>query len=322
MSTKDNLFILVGPTASGKTSVSIELAKKLNGEIISADSMQIYKHMDIGTAKVTPEEMEDIPHYLIDIVYPDEEFTVADYKENAEKFIADINSRKKLPIVVGGTGLYVNSLVYDLNFTQVPPNEEIRNRLESLADKYGNEYIHKMLEKIDNESYNKINVMDRKRIIRAIEIYEVTGKPMSEQNKNFRKPIDKYNLVMVGLNMDREKLYERINLRVDKMVEEGLVEEVSKLLEMGYNKDLVSMQGIGYKEIISYLEGELTLEESLELIKKGTRNYAKRQLTWFRRDKRIKWVNLDEFSSMDYLIEYIIDYSEKIFKEGPNWNKI
>lgn len=322
MSTKDNLFILVGPTASGKTSVSIELAKKLNGEIISADSMQIYKHMDIGTAKVTPEEMEDIPHYLIDIVYPDEEFTVADYKENAEKFIADINSRKKLPIVVGGTGLYVNSLVYDLNFTQVPPNEEIRNRLESLADKYGNEYIHKMLEKIDNESYNKINVMDRKRIIRAIEIYEVTGKPMSEQNKNFRKPIDKYNLVVVGLNMDREKLYERINLRVDKMVEEGLVEEVSKLLEMGYNKDLVSMQGIGYKEIISYLEGELTLEESLELIKKGTRNYAKRQLTWFRRDKRIKWVNVDEFSSMDYLIEYIIDYSEKIFKEGPNWSKI
>ncbi|NLV88573.1 MAG: tRNA (adenosine(37)-N6)-dimethylallyltransferase MiaA [Tissierellia bacterium] len=311
MTNKDNLFILVGPTASGKTSVSIELAKRLDGEIISADSMQIYKYMDIGTAKVTPEEMDGIPHYLIDIVYPNEEFTVADYKAQAEKVIADINTRNKLPIVVGGTGLYVNSLVYDLNFTQVPPNEEIRKRLEDLADEHGNEYIHKMLEKIDKESYNRINVMDRKRIIRALEIYEVTGKPMSQQGNNFRKPSDKYNLLMFGLNMDREKLYERINLRVDKMIEAGLIEEVSNLLRMGYHKDLVSMQGIGYKEIIWYLEGEISLEEAIEHIKKGSRNYAKRQLTWFRRDNRIKWVNVDEFSSMDQLVMHIIDNSKK-----------
>ena len=318
MSNKDNLFILIGPTAIGKTAVSIELAKSLNGEIISADSMQIYKYMDIGTAKITPEEMEGIPHHLIDIVYPDEEFTVADYKSQAEKIIADINSRNKLPIVVGGTGLYVNSLVYDLNFTQVPPNEEIRERLEYLADKYGNEDIHKMLEKIDKMSFDRIHVMDRKRIIRAIEIYEVTGKPMSEQGKNFRKQTDKYNLVMVGLNMDREKLYEKINLRVDKMIEEGLIEEVSKLLKLGYNKDLVSMQGIGYKEIIWYLEGDISLEESIELIKKASRNYAKRQLTWFRRDKRIKWFYVDEYSNMAHLVKHIIDYSEKILRRGLN----
>lgn len=315
---KLNLFILVGPTASGKTAVSIELAKRLNGEIISADSMQIYKYMDIGTAKITPEEMEGIPHHLIDIVYPDEEFTVADYKVYAEKAIVDINNRKKLPIVVGGTGLYVNSLVYDLDFTQVPPNEKIRQRLEELAEKYGNEYIHKMLEKIDKESFNRIHVSDRKRIIRAIEIYEVTGKPMSEQSKDFRKQTDKYNLVMVGLNMDRQKLYERINLRVDKMIEAGLVEEVSNLLKMGYGKELVSMQGIGYKEIIRYLEGDITLEESIELIKKCSRNYAKRQLTWFRRDSRIKWFNVDEYSSMDSLVEHIIDYSEKILRRELN----
>lgn len=318
MSKKDNLFILVGPTAIGKTSVSIELAKRLNGEIISADSMQIYKYMDIGTAKITAEEMEGIPHYLIDIVYPDEEFTVADYKILAEKHIKEINSRNKLPIVVGGTGLYVNSLIYDLNFTQVPPNEKIRKKLEDLAEEYGNEYIHKMLEKIDKESYERIHVMDRKRIIRALEIFEATGIPMSEQSSNFRKQIDKYNLVMVGLNMDREKLYERINLRVDKMIEAGLIDEVSSLLKMGYSKSLTSMQGIGYKELIRYLEGDISLEESIELIKKGSRNYAKRQLTWFRRDSRIKWFNVDEYSNMDDLIKHIIDYSEIILRRELN----
>ncbi|NLK42886.1 MAG: tRNA (adenosine(37)-N6)-dimethylallyltransferase MiaA [Tissierellia bacterium] len=316
MTNKENLLIIIGPTAIGKTSVSIGLAKKLNGEIISADSMQIYKYMDIGTAKVTPEEMEGIPHYLIDIVYPDEEYTVADYKMNAEELITDINNRNRLPIVVGGTGLYINSLVYDLNFTQVPPNEDIRNRLENLANKFGNEHIHKMLEEVDKESFNRINVMDRKRIIRALEIYEVTGKPMSKQSNNFRKPIDKYNLQMIGLNMDREKLYERINLRVEKMIEAGLIEEVSNLLRMGYHKNLVSMQGIGYKEIIRYLEGETSLDESIELIKRGSRNYAKRQLTWFKRDNRIEWINVDEFSKMDQLIMYIVDYSENIRRRG------
>lgn len=314
MNSRENLMVIVGPTAVGKTAISIKLAKILNGEIISADSMQIYKYMDIGTAKVTPEEMEGIPHYLIDVVYPDEEFTVADYKELAEKIISDINKKGKIPIVVGGTGLYVNSLVYDLNFTKVPPNEKIRKRLNELADKYGNEYIHNMLEKIDKESSKRIHVSDRKRIIRAIEIYEVTGIPMSEQNRDFRKQNDRYNLAMIGLNMDRDKLYERINMRVDKMIENGLIAEVANLLKMGYTKELTSMQGIGYKEIIKYLEGELTLEESIELIKKGSRNYAKRQLTWFRRDSRIKWFNLDEYSNLDILVNQIVNYVEKILR--------
>ncbi|HEY8361377.1 MAG TPA: tRNA (adenosine(37)-N6)-dimethylallyltransferase MiaA [Tissierellaceae bacterium] len=314
MNSRENLMVIVGPTAVGKTAISIKLAKILNGEIISADSMQIYKYMDIGTAKVTPEEMEGIPHYLIDVVYPDEEFTVADYKELAEKIISDINKKGKIPIVVGGTGLYVNSLVYDLNFTKVPPNEKIRKRLNELADKFGNEYIHNMLEKIDKESSKRIHVSDRKRIIRAIEIYEVTGIPMSEQNRDFRKQNDRYNLAMIGLNMDRDKLYERINMRVDKMIENGLIAEVANLLKMGYTKELTSMQGIGYKEIIKYLEGELTLEESIELIKKGSRNYAKRQLTWFRRDSRIKWFNLDEYSNLDILVNQIVNYVEKILR--------
>lgn len=310
MKDKDNLFILIGPTAIGKTALSIELAKRMNGEIISADSMQIYKYMNIGSAKITKEEMEDIPHHLIDIVFPDEDFTVADYKDSAIKLIKNINSRGKLPIVAGGTGLYINSLVYNLNFTQVEPNEEIRAKLESLGDKYGNEYLHQELEKIDIESAKKISINDRKRIIRAIEIFKMTGKPMSEHNKNFRRPIEDYNLVMVGLNMDRKELYNRINLRVDIMIEEGLIEEVRNLLKMGYNKELVSMQGIGYKEIVMYLEGIISLEESVGLIKQGTRNYAKRQLTWFRRDNRIKWVNVDEFSNLNDLSQYIIDYSK------------
>lgn len=310
MKDKDNLFILIGPTAIGKTALSVELAKRINGEIISADSMQIYKYMNIGSAKITKEEMENIPHHLIDIIFPNEDFTVADFKNNAVKLIKDINSRGKLPIVAGGTGLYINSLVYNLNFTQVAPNEEIRVKLESLGDKHGNEYLHQELEKIDIESAEKISVNDRKRIIRAIEIFEITGKPMSEHNKNFRVPVEDYNLVMIGLNMDRKELYNRINLRVDIMIEEGLVEEVNNLLKMGYNKELVSMQGIGYKEIIMYLEGNISLEKSIELIKQGSRNYAKRQLTWFRRDNRIKWVNVDKFSNLDDLSQYIIDYSK------------
>ncbi|MBU5254828.1 tRNA (adenosine(37)-N6)-dimethylallyltransferase MiaA [Tissierella praeacuta] len=310
MKDKDNLFILIGPTAIGKTALSVELAKRINGEIISADSMQIYKYMNIGSAKITKEEMENIPHHLIDIIFPNEDFTVADFKNNAVKLIKDINNRGKLPIVAGGTGLYINSLVYNLNFTQVAPNEEIRVKLESLGDKHGNEYLHQELEKIDIESAEKISVNDRKRIIRAIEIFEITGKPMSEHNKNFRVPVEDYNLVMIGLNMDRKELYNRINLRVDIMIEEGLVEEVNNLLKMGYNKELVSMQGIGYKEILMYLEGNISLEKSIELIKQGSRNYAKRQLTWFRRDNRIKWVNVDKFSNLDDLSQYIIDYSK------------
>lgn len=313
MKNKENLFVLLGPTAIGKTDISIDLAQKMKGEIISADSMQIYKYMDIGSAKVTRKEMKDIKHHLIDFLYPDEEFTVANYKSRAERLITEINNNNKLPIIAGGTGLYINSLVYDLNFTQVAPNEVFRNKLEKIGEEKGNEFLHRKLAEIDECSSEKISVNDQKRVIRALEIYEVTGKTMSEYNKNFRKPVEKYNLVMVGLNMDRAKLYERINLRVDIMIEKGLVEEVKDILSKGYNKDLVSMKGIGYKEIIMYLEGTLTLVESIELIKQKSRNYAKRQLTWFRRDDRIKWVDLDAYSLKESLSNEIIEYTKERF---------
>ena len=305
---KENLFILIGPTAIGKTALSIDLAKKFNGEIISADSMQIYKYMDIGTAKVTKEEMDGIPHHLIDFIYPDEEYTVSNYQRDATRLIKDINSRNKLPMVVGGTGLYINSLVYNLNFAKVPPDEKYRLELEDLADQHGDVYIHNLLKEIDIKSSNSISENDRKRIIRALEVYKVTGKTMSEHNENFRKEVDKYNLSIVCLNMDRKELYDRINRRVDIMIEGGLVNEVKGILEKGYHKDLVSLKGIGYKEIIMYLEGEITLEEAIEKIKQGSRNYAKRQLTWFRRDDRIKWINKDDFKDSDELSQYIYNY--------------
>ena len=313
MKNRENLLVLLGPTAIGKTDVSINLAKEIKGEIISADSMQIYKYMDIGSAKVTEEEMQGVEHHLVDILYPDEEFTVANYKSRAKELITKINNKNKIPIIAGGTGLYINSLVYDLNFTKVAANEDFRSRLEAIAEVKGNEYLHQELAKIDEESSLKISPNDQKRVIRALEIYEVTGKTMSEYNKDFRKPIEDYNLVMIGLNMDRTKLYERINLRVDIMIENGLVDEVRSILSKGYSKDLVSMQGIGYKEVIMYLEDELTLEESIELIKKKSRNYAKRQLTWFRRDYRIKWMNLDNYSDKESLTKDIIEYTRERF---------
>jgi tRNA dimethylallyltransferase len=305
MKNKENLFILIGPTAIGKTDLSIKLAQMMNGEIISADSMQIYKYMNIGSAKVTKEEMQEVPHHLIDNVYPDEDFTVANYKNHATTLISNINKEGRLPIIAGGTGLYINSIVYNLQFTEVPPSESIRNQLELLS----NEDLYKELENIDNTSANKLNVNDRKRVIRALEIYKSTGKTMSEYNKDFRMENQDYNLVMIGLNMDRARLYDRINRRVDIMINSGLIDEVKGLLEMGYNKNLVSMQGIGYKEIIMYLEEEISLDESIALIKQKSRNYAKRQLTWFRRDERIKWMNLDDYSNLEKLSKDIIQYT-------------
>ena len=305
---KDKLFVLMGPTAIGKTDLSIDLAKKLNGEIISADSMQIYKLMNIGTAKVTPEEMEHIPHHLIDIIYPDEEYTVANYQRDARELITQINSRKKLAMIVGGTGLYINSIVYNLNFTKVPPDDGYRQELEELANKHGDIYLHDILTRVDLDSSKTISQNDRKRIIRALEVLKVTGKTMSDHNKNFRKEVDKYNLSMVCLNMDREKLYDRINKRVDIMIEEGLIDEVKNILNKGYSKELVSLKGIGYKEIIMSLEGEISLDEAIEKIKQASRNYAKRQLTWFRRDKRIFWIDKDDFDNIDDLSNYICKY--------------
>lgn len=305
---KEMLFILIGPTAVGKTAVSLDLAKKLDGEIISADSMQIYKYMDIGTAKITSDEMQNIPHHLVDIIYPDESFTVSDYKLRATQYISEINRKNKLPIVVGGTGLYINSLVYKLNFATVPPNDVIRERLENLGNEYGNEYLHNILLKVDKASGERISIQDKKRVIRALEINEITGKTMTEYNKDFRETNDDYDLVMVCLNMDRAKLYERINHRVDLMLEQGLVEEVKGILSKGYDKSLVALQGIGYKEIIMYLDNNYTLEYAVDKIKQGSRNYAKRQLTWFRRDNRIKWIDVDNFQDIEGLSKNIEDY--------------
>lgn len=310
MNKKQTLVMVVGPTAIGKSSLSIELAKKLNGEIVSADSMQIYKYMNIGTAKIKEEEKEGILHYLIDEISPDVEFSVSDFQKRAKDHIDNIVSREKLPIVVGGTGLYINSLIYDLDFTTSVSNWKLRDEYTDKAEKFGNECIHNKLKEVDPISAKRIHLNDTKRIIRALEIYEETGKPMSEYYEDFRKPKDEFKLIIIGLNMERERLYARIGDRVDKMIEEGLVEEVKSLMDMGYHKNLTSMKGIGYKEIISYLNSEYGIKDAIEILKRETRRYAKRQLTWFRREEQIYWINVDEFSRDSDLIEHALKYVE------------
>ncbi|NFR37990.1 tRNA (adenosine(37)-N6)-dimethylallyltransferase MiaA [Clostridium sporogenes] len=303
-----NLLILAGPTAVGKTDISIKLAKKLNGEIISADSMQIYKYMDIGSAKITKEEMKDIPHYLIDVVAPHEEFNVASFKTLAEKCIKDIWTRGKLPIIAGGTGLYINSLIYNYDFTDADRDENYREYLNKLSEDKGKEYVHSLLKDIDKESYEKLYPNDFKRVVRALEVYKITGKSISEYTKeNEKKLYDiPYNVNYFVLNMNREVLYERINKRVDIMMDKGLIEEVKKLESMGYTPDMQSMKGIGYKEILFYLKGDISLDEAIYLIKKGSRNYAKRQLTWFRKDKRSIWIDKDKYRSEEEIVDKII----------------
>ncbi len=304
---KEKLVVITGPTAVGKTSVSIALAKAMDGEIISADSMQIYKGMDIGTAKVTEEEMEGVSHHLVDFIDPDQGFTVADYKENATRLITELNKSGKLPIIAGGTGLYINSLVYELNFVDVPPNQELRDNFENIAKTEGKKALLDMLKDIDPIAAERYTENDTQRIVRALEITTLSGKTYDEYGSNFRRPNERYDLSLYCLYMDRQRLYERINERVDTMLQMGLVEEVKSLMAKGYGKDLVSMKAIGYKEIMEYLEGNESYEDTVEKIKKLSRNYAKRQLTWFRRDKRIKWVDVDAYDSKDDLIEFMIE---------------
>lgn len=286
---KPKVIVICGPTASGKTALSIELAKKINGEIVSADSMQIYKDMNIGTAKTTTEEMQGIKHYLQDFVEPDKRYSVADYKIDAEKAIEEILSKGKIPIVVGGTGLYVDSLIYGIEYQEIKFDEKYRKELEDIALKNGLETLYKKAQDIDPEAIKKISCNDKKRIMRVLEIYKATGKTKTEQEIESRKKEVKYDYKVFAIDWEREKLYERINKRVDIMIEKGLIEEVENLLKK-YKEFPTAMQGLGYKEVVEYLNGYLTKEEMIDKIKQETRRYAKRQITWFRKNKQTIWI--------------------------------
>ena len=286
---KKPMVILTGPTAVGKTALSIELAKRIHGAVISADSMQIYKHMDIGSAKIMPEEMQGIKHYLIDEFEPDEEFHVVRFVERAKQCLEEIYADGKIPIIAGGTGFYIQALLYDIDFTEQEGDPAYRASLEQLAIKKGADYLHGMLRTVDPASADAIHANNIKRVIRALEFYHLSGSRISEHNEKERQKTSPYNFAYFVLTDDRAHLYERIDRRVDLMVEQGLVDEVRHLKDMGYHKEMVSMQGLGYKEILSYLDGEMTLEEAIYIIKRETRHFAKRQLTWFRRERDVIW---------------------------------
>lgn len=294
---KPIVYVIGGPTASGKSKLAVELAKKVNGEIISADSMQIYKEMNIGTAKVNKEEMQGVQHYLVDFVSPDERYSVSNFKKDAEKAIEEILEKGKTPIVVGGTGLYIDSLIYGIEFQNEEVDLEYREKLNKIADEKGLESLYKKAQEIDPEAMKKISINDRKRIIRVLEIYHKTGKTKTEQELQSRKNEVKYEYKVFAITMDREKLYERIEKRIDFMIEQGLIEEVKQILEK-YHTFPTAMQGLGYKEVIEYINGHITKEEMIEKIKGETRKYAKRQLTWFRKNKQTIWLNgLDDIQN-------------------------
>ena len=306
---KPKVIVICGPTASGKTSLSIELAKQINGEIVSCDSMQIYKDMTIGTAKPTKEEMDGIKHYLLDFVSPDQRYSVAEYKKDAENTIEKIISEGKVPIVVGGTGLYLEALIYNIEYQNIEEDMEYRNKLYEIEREQGLSKLYEMASKIDSKAMEKISPNDKKRICRVLEIYHLTGKTKTELEEESRKNEPKYNYILFGITMDREKLYERINLRVDIMINQGLIDEVKNLLEK-YNNFPTAMQGLGYKEVVEYLNGLITKDEMIDKIKMETRRYAKRQLTWFRKYKNLIWINgLDDVQNNIKII--LEEYSEK-----------
>ncbi|MBD5547499.1 MAG: tRNA (adenosine(37)-N6)-dimethylallyltransferase MiaA [Lachnospiraceae bacterium] len=313
MSQKNKLIVLTGPTAVGKTALSISLAKRIGGEIISADSMQVYKYMDIGSAKITKTEMEGIPHHLIDVLHPDEEFHVFRFQELAKEAMKGIYERGHLPILVGGTGFYIQALVYDIAFGEEKDHSAIRERWEKTAREKGNGFLHEYLEKVDPDSAKAIHPNNQKRIIRALEFYELNGTPISQHNQLERQKESPYDFYYFVLNDDRQLIYQRIDQRVDEMLAKGLVEEVRTLKEMGFRKDMVSMQGLGYKEILSYLDGECTLDEAVYLIKRGTRHFAKRQLTWFKRERDVIWIEKKTFSyDNNKILNYMIEKIDKL----------
>lgn len=307
---KTPIIILTGPTAVGKTELSIKLAKSLNAEIISADSMQIYEYMDIGSAKVTKDEMNGVPHYLIDEVKPDFSFSVSEFQERASKYIDEMTEKGKNVLVTGGTGLYLNSLIYNMDFAKSDGNNELRESLRVELEEHGIDYMHEKLRSLDIDSANRIHKNNTKRVIRALEVC-LSGEKMNDFSNDL-KFNENYNPIIIVLNRERQHLYARINKRVDIMMEGGLVEEVKRLLSLGYTKDMISMQGIGYKEIIKYLDGEYLFDEAVEIIKRDSRRYAKRQLTWFRRYDNAKWFNLDEYSDKEILEKEMINYIEKM----------
>lgn len=290
---KKPLIIIAGPTAAGKTKASILLAKKINGEIISADSMQVYRYMDIGSAKVTPIEMQGVPHHLISALEPTEEFNVVRFQSMAKAAMEDIYAQGRVPILVGGTGFYIQSILYDIDFTENEADTAYRHELEQLAKEQGNDLLYQMLMEADPEAAEELHPNNIKRVIRALEYHRLTGQKISEHNQVQRHKSSPYEAYYFVLTMDRAKLYQRIDLRVDLMLEQGLIEEVKKLKAMGLTQNDVSMQGLGYKEILAFLEGEATLEEAIYTIKRDTRHFAKRQLTWFRREPEAIWIDCD-----------------------------
>lgn len=305
---KQPLIILTGPTAVGKTALSIQLAKALEGEIISADSMQVYRHMDIGSAKITGAQRQGIAHHLIDILEPEEEFNVVRFQALAKAALTDIRQRGKLPIVVGGTGFYIQALLYDIDFTENPGRPEIRKELEQLSETRGSEYLHRLLAQIDPESARLIHAHNVKRVIRAIEYYQITGQTISEHNREQQQKNSPFRFYYYVLNCERSLLYEQIDRRIDQMMEQGLVAEVERLRQAGCTRRMVSMQGLGYKEILDYLDGRLSLAEAVTVLKRDTRHFAKRQLTWFKRERDVRWLNLEDFNDdrqavLDHILE-------------------
>ncbi|MBP5773778.1 MAG: tRNA (adenosine(37)-N6)-dimethylallyltransferase MiaA [Eubacterium sp.] len=311
-----NLVILTGPTAVGKTDISIKLAKEINGEIISADSIQVYKGLDIGSAKISEDEMDGVKHYLIDVLDPTEEFDIYTFKTMSEKAIDEIYAKGKIPIIVGGTGFYIQSVLYDVDFEETEVNMEYRKELEELASEYGNEYVHKMLEEVDPDYASSIHPNNIKRVIRALEFYHENQTPLSKHNSEQRENESPYNFAYYVLNDDREVLYDRINKRVDLMFDEGLVDEVKGLKESGLDESNLSMQGIGYKEVLECLNNNISLEDCKELIKKNTRHFAKRQLTWFRRENTVQMIDYRDF---DRDIDKVLDYMLKDLREKEIW---
>lgn len=292
---KKPLIILTGPTAVGKTKASIGLAKAIGGEIISADSMQVYKKMDIGSAKIRDDEMEGVNHYLIDVLDPAEEFNVVLFQKMAKQAMEEIYANGHIPIVVGGTGFYIQALLYNIDFTQENEDNHIRTELETIAKEQGADYLHQMLREIDARSAETIHANNVKRVVRAIEYYRQKGKPISEHNEKERQKESPYTFAYFVLMDERQKLYDRIEKRIDVMIEEGLLNEVKALYEEGYTRDMVSMQGLGYKEILDYLDGKMTLEEAIYVLKRDTRHFAKRQITWFKREKDVCWIDKSAF---------------------------